>query len=167
MRFKYYLRGAGIGIIVTTLVLMVAFSRHKPTLSADEIRHEASKLGMVMPSESASGDAENEEKNTDDEKLKNVNDEKEPDKEKEEKEKKDDEEESSKKKVKIVVSGGDYSDVVSEHLMEKGLIKDAEKYNRWLIRNGYDDAIRPGVYYIEKGSSYREIIKALTEREKE
>lgn len=50
MRLKYYLRGMGIGIIVTTVILMIVFSFHKgETLSDDEIRERAAALGMVMP----------------------------------------------------------------------------------------------------------------------
>lgn len=48
MKLKYYLRGLGIGIIVTTLVLMVAFSGKKEKLSDQEIMQRAEQLGMVM-----------------------------------------------------------------------------------------------------------------------
>ena len=37
MRFKYYLRGAGIGVILTTPIFTIAFAVYKPTLSDDEI----------------------------------------------------------------------------------------------------------------------------------
>lgn len=51
MKLKYYLRGLGIGIIVTTLVLMVAFSGKKEKLSDQEIMQRAEQLGMVMADE--------------------------------------------------------------------------------------------------------------------
>lgn len=44
---KYYLRGLGIGIIVTTLILTVVFNL-KGKLSDSEIKERAAKLGMVM-----------------------------------------------------------------------------------------------------------------------
>ena len=37
MKLKYYLRGLGIGIIVTTLILMISFSMHKTEISDEEI----------------------------------------------------------------------------------------------------------------------------------
>ena len=37
MKLKYYLRGLGIGIIVTTILLMIAFALHKPTMSDADI----------------------------------------------------------------------------------------------------------------------------------
>lgn len=47
MRFKYYLRGAGIGVIVATLILSVAFLFHD-NISDEEVIRRAMKLGMVM-----------------------------------------------------------------------------------------------------------------------
>lgn len=47
MRFKYYLRGAGIGVIVATLVLSIAFLFHDD-ISDEEVIRRAMKLGMVM-----------------------------------------------------------------------------------------------------------------------
>ena len=48
MKIKYYLRGMGIGIIVTTLILMISFSQYKNDISDEEIIVRAKKLGMVM-----------------------------------------------------------------------------------------------------------------------
>ncbi|MDE7313935.1 MAG: hypothetical protein K2N87_20315 [Eubacterium sp.] len=52
MRFKYYLRGAGIGVIVATLVLSVAFLFHD-NISDEEVIRRAMKLGMVMQESNA------------------------------------------------------------------------------------------------------------------
>ena len=50
MKLKYYLRGMGIGIVVTTVILMIVFALHKnETLTDDQIRERAAALGMVMP----------------------------------------------------------------------------------------------------------------------
>lgn len=48
MKFKYYLRGLGIGIIITTIVLMIAYSGYKTELTDEEIIARAESLGMVM-----------------------------------------------------------------------------------------------------------------------
>ena len=48
MKFRYYLRGIGFGIIFAALVFLVAFNTNKTgNLSDDEIRERAKKLGMV------------------------------------------------------------------------------------------------------------------------
>lgn len=45
---KYYLRGLGIGIVVTTLILTVVFNL-RGKLSDSQIKERAAKLGMIMP----------------------------------------------------------------------------------------------------------------------
>ncbi len=49
MKLKYYLRGLGIGIIVTTIILMVSFSQRDNSISDEEVIARAEVLGMVMP----------------------------------------------------------------------------------------------------------------------
>ncbi len=49
MKLKYYLRGLGIGIIVTTVLLMIAFALHKPVMSDADVINRAKQLGMIMP----------------------------------------------------------------------------------------------------------------------
>ncbi len=55
MKLKYYLRGLGIGIIITTIILMIGFSRKGSSLSDEEIIERASRLGMVMQEKSDAG----------------------------------------------------------------------------------------------------------------
>lgn len=47
MKLKYYLRGLGIGILMTLLLMGVSGRKHTESLSEDQIRQEAYKLGMV------------------------------------------------------------------------------------------------------------------------
>lgn len=49
MKLKYYLRGLGIGIIVTTIILMISFSMHKEKISDEQIIARAEALGMEFP----------------------------------------------------------------------------------------------------------------------
>jgi hypothetical protein len=62
VKLKYYLRGLGIGIIVTTVILMISFPGKEEKLTDEEIIARAKQLGMVMPEEdspdgaNASGD---------------------------------------------------------------------------------------------------------------
>lgn len=52
MKLKYYLRGIGTGMIVTTLILAISFSFRKPEMTDEEIRQRAQALGMVMQEDS-------------------------------------------------------------------------------------------------------------------
>ena len=52
MRFKYYLRGCGFGIMFTAIMLTVAFhTRGVKEISNEEVIRRAEALGMVMPGE--------------------------------------------------------------------------------------------------------------------
>lgn len=50
MNLKYYLRGLGIGIVVSTLIVGIAANNQKETLSDEEIKQRAGELGMVEAS---------------------------------------------------------------------------------------------------------------------
>ena len=65
MRFKYYLRGIGIGVTLATLLLTISFYfgrdfLYNKSLTDKEIIEKASALGMVMP-ESTEEDTSTEE----------------------------------------------------------------------------------------------------------
>lgn len=55
MKLKTYLRGLGIGIIVTTIVMAIALGGRKETLSDEEIVIRAKQLGMVESNEKGDG----------------------------------------------------------------------------------------------------------------
>jgi len=46
MKLKYYLKGMGVGIIVTTLILTISF-QNRNSMSDSEIKEKAKELGMV------------------------------------------------------------------------------------------------------------------------
>lgn len=47
MNLKYYLRGLGIGIIVTAIIMLVLSAQNTKTLTDEEIKQKAKALGMV------------------------------------------------------------------------------------------------------------------------
>lgn len=48
MKLKYYLRGLGIGVMLTAIIMMIAYSGQNTELSETEIIKRAEALGMVM-----------------------------------------------------------------------------------------------------------------------
>ena len=48
MKFKYYLRGCGLGILVASIVLMVSFHSQNKTMDDTAVVERASGLGMIM-----------------------------------------------------------------------------------------------------------------------
>lgn len=184
MKLKYYLRGLGIGIICTAIIMGIALSgKEKEKLTDAEIVERARLLGMVMAEEA---DSEKEEKEsqkeeeqdkekTDDKpdagKNNNAEDKKDTGSKVEEpKEKNDPKPETPKEpqgqpEIKTIeIVAGDYSDVVSQKLFDAGLIADAAAFNAYLTESGADRGITVGVHKIPMGSTEEEIIKILGEK---
>jgi hypothetical protein len=55
VKFKYYLRGCGLGIILTVLVLGISFALRGGVMTDEKVIARAGELGMVMPGDEDSG----------------------------------------------------------------------------------------------------------------
>ena len=64
MKLKYYLRGLGIGIIITSIILMIASSGSKTEMTDAEIIKRAEELGMVMKEDPLFPSADNSTENS-------------------------------------------------------------------------------------------------------
>ncbi len=164
MKLKYYLRGLGVGIFVSTILLMIAFRGHKNELSDEEIIAQAKQLGMVMQEETETenvlGETETTEsdipvtKPEDTENVSNTED-------------VIDTEGSQDLTVEMIdftIKKGDSSNSVALELYIDGLVDDADAFNQYMVGNGYDSFILVGTVQIPKGASYEEIAKILTEK---
>lgn len=194
MKLKYYLRGLGIGVICTAIIMGIALSGNKKeTLTDAEIIERARLLGMIMEEDASNkdeleqSDAEKDKpsepdlnKNgTEDQKSQNKQPEKETsndktdesgkkesnDRDKTEDSAKDQKEEAENgKMIEIEIKQGEFSDVVSQKLFQAGLIPDAEKFNAYMTQKGVDDSLRVGVHLIPEGAAVDEIIAILQEK---
>ena len=180
MKLKYYLRGIGVGMIVTTVILMITFAVHREQpLTDDEIRERAAELGMVMAEElpvsdklsdqhALTADDQPDGKTTlsEEEGASDATDREEPNAQSEQTQTG----EKSKKEVieqaEISIVGGEYSDVVCKRLEEAGIIEDADDFNKYLAEGGYDNLIQPGNYVIPLHADYDTIIKMITEKKR-
>lgn len=180
MRLKYYLRGMGIGIIVTTVILMIVFSFHKgETLSDDEIRERAAALGMVMPetkedsgklSGQPTSQKQEEPAGTD-----TAGADADPGTDTEPAAKPDktngaagdtsaQDDVQTVEQVEVSIVGGEYSDDVCKKLKRAGIIDDADDFNKYLAQGGYDSLIQPGTYVIPVDADYDTIVRMITEK---
>lgn len=189
MKLKYYLRGMGVGMIVTTVILMIVFSLHKnETLTDDEIRTRARALGMVEAdaaggSEKLSDPSEDEQTDPPQDDLTDTTPESkpadtktQPDSTSDAKEKTQTQQDKTSaseaakpetetvEQVELSIVGGEYSDDVCKKLKRAGVIKDADDFNKYLSEGGYDSLIQPGTYIIPKDADYDTIIRLITEK---
>ena len=191
MKLKYYLRGLGIGIIVTTLVLMVAFSGKKEKLSDQEIMQRAEQLGMVMADEGQTEtgteentgteaqpeteqNVQNTEAGTEENADENTENASEPETEPQTEAAAEpaapenttgnvvgEVKQETSGEVAFTVKSGESSDTVAFNLYKAGLVDDATAFNRYMISKGYDSRLRTGDFKIRSGASYDEILKVL------
>ena len=184
MKLKYYLRGLGIGIVVTVLVMMAVLGNKQPMTDA-EVKARAKELGMientiikdvanknedVVSDEKVDEETSDVETEIEDEPVEEKTDEpvSEPAEEKVDEpaeepiEEPADENTDDSESVTITVVGGDSSWSVSKRMEEAGLIESASDFDKYLCQNGYDKRIRLGNYEITKDMSYEQMAKIIT-----
>ena len=173
MKLKYYLRGLGIGIIVSTIILTVSFCGRDtaPELTDAEIIARAMELGMVLPEESTEegmteegsdspGGADRQD--LDDAVVpssdqtgnqpvsegQNIPDHtgRIPD---------------SGEPYRLVIERGDVCRVVCEKLAENGVIGDAESLRTYLFEIGYASNMSIGTYDIPYGLTNEQVADVL------
>ena len=183
MKLKYYLRGLGIGMIVTALILGISFSnRQEQTaqgMTDDQIRERAAELGMVdsseltlaalqngakQPTENATEDpVETQGQKETTEVAETTADLQETQTTAETATAPENTAEPDQElDTGITIQRGDDSGSVSRKLYEAGLVENAKAFDNYLCHNGYSRSINPGTYEIEPGTSEEEIAKIIT-----
>lgn len=180
MKLKYYLRGLGIGIIVTTIILGSCFSMQKPKMTDAQIIEKASQLGMIMPEQDSAVDTETETTEPEETQQKNeqqvateeIQQQTEVPKEQETEEAQHavasedtentgNEETAQQEPFTLVVNRGDVCRTMCENLAANGVIDDSEGLRKYLSEVGYASFISAGTYQIPYHASYEEITKIL------
>lgn len=191
MKLNYYMRGLGIGIVVTALLMGIASSGKKEQMTDEEIRQRATEMGMVdgnivladMPEIHEDEEEQKEEGNekegaltslsgngSADNKVKTEGGE-EPEGAPEEGGEGSDEtlgddpqEDGVTVNEIIVISidSGDGSRVVANKLLQAGMIEDAAAFDEYLCRNGYDKRLKTGRHDIPVNATDEEIAASIT-----
>lgn len=182
MKLKYYLRGCGVGIVLTVVIFMVALKAKGGIMTDQKVMQRASELGMVMKEEiqkdldtqtasetqtnadtqealRAVTDTQETVQNTQQDNSGKSTQAEEHKKLQEEKEEKD-----PQKEIVISVKKGDVCRDVAERLYEKGLVKDAEEFRVYMGEHGYAKNLCIGQFSLKKGMSYEQIAKTLTQK---
>ena len=166
MKLKYYLRGLGIGIIVTTIILGSCFSMQKPKMTDAQIIEKASQLGMIMPEQDSAVDTETE--TTEPEKTQQKNEQQvateeiqQETEQQTEVPKEQETEEAQQEPFTLVVNRGDVCRTMCENLAANGVIDDSEGLRKYLSEVGYASFISAGTYQIPYHASYEEITNIL------
>lgn len=180
MKLKYYLRGAGIALIIMSLIWMISSAFSTTTMSKSQIESEAKKLGMVYPDEKgtiADNMESEDDKNSEDNAAAQANgtdnatgtDANATDVNATDANATDanangtdtNGEGAPGETVEFTISRGETSSIISNHLQEQGIVDNAEAFDKFLTLSNDDNFLQPGTYTITKGSTFEEIANAL------
>lgn len=157
MKVKYFLRGLGMGILFSVVLLTFVGPVRKEALTDEEIVMRAGLLGMVKAEEGPVITQEPEtqppttEPATETEASEDSVEVKEPEAT-----------EGPQEYVTLKIIEGMESEWVAIVLEDAGIISNAEAFNLYLCSMGYDDRISIGSFEIEKGDDFYEIAEKIT-----
>ncbi len=174
MKLKYYLRGLGIGILVTAAILTIVYHT-KGSMSDSQIMKRAAQLGMVMAStEDDTLFAQTTQVDTTIEEMGTISVEEtttvvetteavtEASTEKPTEAPTEAPTEPAAAEAVLTISPGMYSESVSAELVRLGIITNQKEFNSYLVNNGYAECIQTGDFKIKADMSYDEIARIIT-----
>ena len=189
MNLKYYLRGLGVGIVVTALIMGISLGGKKESLSNEEIKARAKELGMVEASTTLADELTGADKLPEMEEQQDLAEPSpvmqqetpqptpqptpestaeplqeptgQPANQSSESEDPEAISKENKESITIEVNKGDGSFTVCKRLEEAGLIASAANFDTFLCENGYDKRIRAGSFEIPADADPEQIARIL------
>lgn len=184
MKLKYYLRGLGVGIVVTAVILTIA-NHLGNKMSDEDIIKRAAKLGMVMKEDESLFPPTEPETTTPEPTSPSPT-------EQETTAVKPAEPETTTSEpttlvptepetttpvpaepqtsgvvihtATITVTSGMYSEAVSQKLEEAGIVKNWREFNEYLTSNGYAERLQTGTHSFNSEMDFNEIAEILVSR---
>ena len=173
MKLRYYLRGLGVGILVTAVIMTVALSK-KQLMTDDEVIKRAKELGMIentiikdVATPKDDEEVKEEIKEEPQEEIQeeipeDIQEEVEETPEGTEPEVEAKTEMEAEEVVTVSVVSGDSSWSVAKRMEEVGLVDSAKEFDAFLCGNGYDKRISVGTYEISSNATWEDMAKIIT-----
>lgn len=184
MKLKYYLRGLGVGIVVTAVILTIA-NHLGNKMSDEDIIKRAAKLGMVMKEDESLFPPTEPETTTPEPTSPSPTEQDttavkpaEPETTTPEPTTPVPTEPETTTPVPaepqtsgvvihtatITVTSGMYSEAVSQRLEEAGIVKNWREFNEYLTSNGYAERLQTGTHSFNSEMDFKEIAEILVSR---
>ncbi len=173
MKLRYYLRGLGVGILVTAVIMTVALSKKQP-MTDDEVIKRAKELGMIentiIKDVATPKDEEEVKEEIKEESQEEIQEEIPEDIQEEVEETPEgigpegeaEVEVEAEAVVTVSVVSGDSSWSVAKRMEEIGLVDSAKEFDAFLCGNGYDKRISVGTYEISSNATWEDMAKIIT-----
>lgn len=179
MKFKYYMRGFGAGLIIATIVLMVAgkIQNNNKALVTDNNENQRTGSVIAFTTESSTEGTENAESETETESQKQENESTiQATTVSETKTEIVASQEASTQRPTVKITTGDGSGEVelvfsgvytaaqaADILFDAGIIDNKTEFYTYMYTSGYDRKMRDGTYRLKPGDSYDTIAKTITQ----
>ena len=174
MKLRYYLRGLGVGILVTAVIMTVALSKKQP-MTDEEVIKRAKELGMIentiIKDVATPKDDEEVKEEIKEEQQEEVQEEIQEELQEEVEETPEENEPENKVEaetedeteeiITVSVFSGDSSWSVAKRMEELGLVDSAKEFDAFLCGNGYDKRISVGTYKISNNASWEDMAKII------
>lgn len=178
MRFKYYLRGLGLGILVSTMILMISVHLRGGVMTDERVVERAMELGMVIPTETDTASGESQE--SEQEETEQQETQKQETQQQETQQQETQQQETQQQEIEqldsditestpenmeyviFVVEDGEVCRTAAEKLVAFGLIDDVKEFREFMSERNYDGLIREGTYEIPIGADMETIAKIIT-----
>lgn len=175
MKLKYYLRGLGIGILVTAAILTIVYHT-KGSMTDAQIKKRAAELGMVMTSEQEDtlfskeptseettiAETTAEEVTTEEPTTEGTTTEEVTTEAPTEAPTEPPATEPVVNEAVLTITQGMYSESVAAELARLGIISSQKEFNAYLVNNGYAERIQTGDFRVRADMSYDEIARIIT-----
>lgn len=182
MKVKYFIRGLGIGILVTALLLCAGTRKNQNKgLTDKEIMQRAKELGMMTkeeaedykldsnldsikdslaasqspePSEHKQSDNKDKQESAEPSKETPAVPSKEPEK--------DADSEKQENTISVTIESGMDSQSIARHLYQKHVIGSASDFDAYMLEHDVTQKLKAGDFEIPANASYAEIVKIIT-----
>lgn len=146
MNIKYYLRGLGIGLVITTLILTISHHISNPKENEEQTQPQTTTGSVIAYTK--------EDKTKDQEETT-----KQPEEPTTQQNENNDDDNTE---ITIDIQGVYYGTDVSDLLYDAGVITDKQEFSDYLKEHGYDTIIREGSYTFTKGDTFENLAKIIT-----
>lgn len=165
MRLKYQLRGLGIGLIITTIILTISHNvREIEANSKSNIQPTESTGSILAFDKDASSKADNENSTEAGSQSENESQTEQQESQTEQQTEKQTEQQTEKQTGNVVtvnIKNVYYARQAADILYDKGIITDKQDFVNYLDKEGYAERICEGTYQIKQGDSYETIAKTI------
>lgn len=148
MNMKYYLRGLGIGLIITTLILTISHHISNPKENEGQTQPQTTTGSVIAyTKEDKTKEQEETTKQLEEQTTQQI------------------ENNHDNTEITIDIQGVYYGTDVSDLLYDAGVITDKQEFSDYLKEHGYDTMIREGSYTFTKGDTFENLAKIITRLE--